>query len=211
MPDRDVYDRNIERGWQTAARHVYEGDEDELTLSSLLWDLGRTLKYGGCPEIDTVARIVATAIGSADPCSGRRDVSARLEKVRRASGNARTEIAVDGARRILADPKALFPTLADRQDPNRARLVAKEILLDLVIRKISSPALTHELVEKEHKSIGLVLTRRQHARALLASAPQLTKLAQEVLGCPEGQTVKVPRVKTPKPAQEDLVFMAISS
>ena len=212
MPDRDIYDRNIERGWQTAARHVYEGDEDELTLPSLLRALGRTLKDGGCPGIDTIASITATAVGSADPRGGRREVNAQLEQVRRASGNARTEIAVDVAGRILADPEALFPTLAARRYRDRAKLVVAEaILVELAIRKSSHPALTHELVEKEHKPIGLVLARRQHARDLLASAPQINKLAREVLGCPEGQTVKVPRVKTPKPTQEDLTFRAISA
>lgn len=36
MPDRDIYDRGVERGWQTAARRVDQGDADELIGSSLL-------------------------------------------------------------------------------------------------------------------------------------------------------------------------------
>lgn len=211
MPDRDVYDRNIERGWQTAARRVYEGADDELTLPSLVRALGRTLKDSGCPGIDMIASIAATAVGSADPRNERREVSAQLELVRRENGSARTEIAVDVARRILVDADELFPNLADRQDPNRVTLVVAEaIVVELAIQKISNLALTRELVEKEHKTIDLVLATRQHARNLLAGAPQITKLAQQVLDCPEGQMVKVPRLKTPKPSQEDLVVMAIS-
>ncbi len=212
MPDRDVYDRNIERGWQTAARRVYEGDEDTLILASLLRALGLALKDGGCPGIDTIASIVATTVGSADPRGGRKEAVAQLERVRRLTGTSRTELAVDCARRILSDPDALFSELADRIDPERAKLiVAEAILVEMAKLKISCHGLMHEMVEKEHKPIGLVLARRQHALDLLAQSPQITKLAREVLRCPEGQTVKVPRVKTPKPAQEDLVYMAISS
>ena len=212
MPDRDVYDRNVDRGWQTPSRHVYGGSDDDLTLPSLLRALGRTLKNGGCPGVDTVASIVAEAVGSAEPRLARREVGAQLEQVRRACGSARTEIAVVIARRILAEPDVLFPTPADCLDRDRVKeIVAKEILVELAIRKISTSALTHELVEKENKSIGHVLARRQHARELLTSAPQITGLAREVLASPEGQTIKIPRVKTPKPAQEEILVMAISS
>jgi hypothetical protein len=41
MPDGDVYDRHVDRGWQTAARRVFESDYDELALPSLLRALDR--------------------------------------------------------------------------------------------------------------------------------------------------------------------------
>jgi hypothetical protein len=212
MPDRDVYDRNVARGWQTAARRVYQGDDDELTLRSLLYSLGRVLKDGGCPGIDEIAAIVAQAVASPDPLVTRREAHAQMERVRRASGSTRTEVAGEVARRVLVDPGAVFPTLADGHDQERAKLgVAASILAELAIKKISPAAVTHELVEVERVPIEAVLARRRNAQGLLAGAPQLTKLAREVLAQPDGRLVKAPRVKTPKPSQEALVHIAISA
>jgi hypothetical protein len=183
-----------------------------LALSSLLPSLGRTLKDGGCPSIDKIASIVAMAIGGADLRSRRREVSEQLEKVRRESESTRTDFAVDVARRILVDANVRFPNLADRQDSEHVKLVvAEEIVIGLAIQKISSSALTRDLVENENMTIDLIFARRQHAKDLLASAPQIEQLARKVLRCPDGQTIKAPRVKTPKPSQEELTFMEISS
>lgn len=210
MPDGDVYDRNIDRWWQTAARRVFESDGNELAPPALLRALGRMMKDGGCPGFDVIVAITADAICSEDVSAVRREASTRLECVRRSARNDRTTVAVEAARRLLAAPDVL--ELADpSRRPNVVRQeIAERFLIDLAEKKYSAGVLLRELVEIRGVSIDDYRRRAERARSLLASSPELSRLASQVLTCPTGAGIKEPRPKTPKPSQEVLVHMALS-
>jgi len=214
MPDGDVYDRNVDRWWQTAARRVFESDNDELALPSLIRALGRMMKFGGCPGIDAVVAITADTVCSPDVGAARREATARLERVRRESGSDRTTVVVEAARGLLADAEALQLGDPRHCDPAVVRLrIAERLLVELATMKFSPGKLiqVQEQVENRGVTIELYRRRAERARSLLASSPELARLASQVVARPSGVGIKAPRPKMPKPSQEALVHMAISS
>jgi hypothetical protein len=212
MPDGDVYDRKVDRGWQTAARRVFESDADELTLASLIRSLGRMMKGGGCPRIDEVVTITADALGSPEVSTTRREARTQLDRVRREACNDRTTVVVEAAKRLLADPYGLDLPDPNRRDPDAVHLkIAQWLMVELATRKFAPGALMQEQVENRGVPIEVFRRRRERARSVLASSPELARLTSQMLAHPNGMGIKAPRSKTPKPAQELLLNMAISS
>lgn len=211
MPDRDIYDRHVERGWQTAARRVYQGDW-ELAVPSLLGSLKRVVKRDGCRGIDRIAAIVVTAVCSPDLTGRRRAAEPALARVERDNLSTPTDIATAAARRIIADPGQFMPIPLDPSAKEQSLAIATAaILVEVAMTKISPPCLTGEILEKDGVPSGVVIAHRQRARGLLAEAPDLLKLARAVLQQPDGKPIKLPRVRIAKPPQEVLIERPISA
>jgi len=51
VPDRDVFDRTVGRGWQTASRRMLGCSDDPDALASILRALGTHIKREGSPGI----------------------------------------------------------------------------------------------------------------------------------------------------------------
>jgi hypothetical protein len=212
MPDGDVYDRHVDRGWQTAARRVFESDDDELALPSLLRALGRMLKDGGCPGIDAVVEIPTEALGSPGGGAVRREARAQLERVRREAASDRTNVVIDAALRLLAEPESLGLGDLIRQNTDAVRQkIAEQLLVELAARKFSPGVLLQDQVVNRGVGIEVYRRRAERGRSLLASSPELSRLACQVMAHPNGVGIRAPRPKSPKPSQEALVHMPISS
>lgn len=214
MPDRDVFNRNVERGWQAASRELFLSDGEGQAVPKLMRGISGCLKHGGCPGIDAVAAVVVTAMRSADPRAMRGEAVVELRRIAMRCGNTLTDIAITVARQLLENPEAAFPVPADRNDMDRVKaVVAERTLVEIARAKACSGGLLQVLVG--HKDVAganrdKLIERRDHALSSLAASPKLARLAQQLLLDPRGGRVTSPRMDAPKPSLEELLHFAVA-
>lgn len=210
MPDRDVFSRHVPRGWQTAARICYSGLDDAVTMVKLMRALGKNVKQGGCPGIDEIPNIVADAIGSPHtaPHEGARR---RLDQVNRKYVNARTEVAVESARALLAFAETQDQSTSGSVDLEQIRLdVGTRFLIEFAMRQISSPSLLAALGETDDVPVAVYLQGQQRARKLLTDSPEVGTLARQLLSSPEGDRATTPRMTIPQMTPDEMVSFALT-
>lgn len=211
VPDGDVYDRNVERGWRPAARFVHSG-ELGFAIPRLVRCLGQSLREHGYPGLLEILAIAVPDTGFAQDGIDRREVTAKLESVRRTCPSDRTTLGVNVVRRLMTDPIAKTKLLGLGSDVMLAReLVASEIFANLAMIKVSSAAVSRKLIAVDGMTNETVQFRRRRAHDELVSAPEMHKLARRVITNPEGQTFRAPRVKMPRLAQAEILDMAIGA
>src|SRR5687768_1986354 len=100
MPDRDVFDRNVRRGWQTAARLALSFDDEPNSLSSVIRALGNDIKKEGLPGFDQIVSALARCNSDMDALA----MHDALERIRSDFLCTSTEEAVAAAKRLLWSP-----------------------------------------------------------------------------------------------------------
>lgn len=210
MPDRDIYNRHVPRGWQTAARFVFTGQDADVTRAKLLRALGKDVQQNGLPGIDAIASIVAAAV-TASNSTIVREALFQLEQVCFRHASDRTVLAVKTARRILLNPSAELSELANLRDPSQVALrTVRLCLIDLVVKALSPPSLTAELVETRDLSFRDYRTRLSRVKSLLEDDPQLDLLASRLRSSPGGEGIKAPRIVDPKLTPEELISLPLT-
>ena len=210
MPDGDVYSRHIPRGWQTAAKFVFTGQDDAVSLPKLFRALGQMVKQGGCPGINEIAAVVEDALMSPRLTSNQQ-MKRELEQIKRRYASDRTTIASDVARRIVASPADWFPDSSRLRDPERVRLtVVRAVLIELVMTQISSTALQTSLMNSGDVTFHEYWQRQRHFKRLLFDSPHIGELAGEVFRNPEGDGIKVPQIRSPKLTPEEFITFPLT-
>lgn len=203
MPDRDVFDRNVSRGWKSTARLIIGHDGDPDALRSVICALGEELKREGCPGFDAVVQIVTGVLRSTDRQLVHRRASEQLELLSYEEASGTTEIAVAAAKRLLARP----PWCCGDTLP---LTVAVHILAELADARMCPAPMLALLVEEGGMSFQTLQSRRERAKSMLAAAPETQRLAAMLLADPSGASVKTPRVRRSKMSQADILVTALT-
>jgi phosphatidylserine/phosphatidylglycerophosphate/cardiolipin synthase-like enzyme len=210
MPDRDVYSRHVERGWQTSARFAYSSQDDDMIMLKLMNALGAEVRRGGCPGLEEIARVAIDALRTRDLVQDKGS-KRRLDHIIRRHLNERTTIAAESARRIVAVPALSCIGAATFIDDKEVRLgIAKEFLADLAVHKIASPRLLRSLQAEENMSVSEYMWRQKRVQRLLISHPALDTLAHRLLAAPEGHLITIPRVSVPKLSPEEMATFPLT-
>jgi hypothetical protein len=206
MPDRDVFDRTVRGGWQSASRGMLTSEHDPLALGSVIRALAADVKRLGCPGFDTAVGIVVDALSSIDPDQEREAAHRRLDHLRRQDGNGRTEILVDLCKCLLVMPEVRLPTA----DNALCDTVAVRLLAGFADACMCPARLLTEVIEHEHISFQTVRARRKRMMALLVEAPETARLAGQLLVDPSGGAVRTPRMPRVKTSQADILVSALT-
>lgn len=211
MPDRDVFNRKVKSGWQAAARRMIGAANDPDALPSVLRALGKEIKSNGCPGVDQIVRVIVDAIRSPDPRTARKRAHEQLEEIRRDQGSGNTEIAVAFGRKLLAGAPDLNINGISPMDDDQLRLhLSILILADLADASTCPAAVLAEIVEGGEVSFQDVSSRRQHLRDMIASAPEIRRLAVQLLVDPSGSSVRLPRIPRAKVSQAEILVTALT-
>lgn len=203
MPDRDVFDRNVSRDWQSAARLTIGHDGNPDSLRAVIRALGKRLEREGCPGFETIVRIVLEAYRSTYRQHVRRPAYERLDRLRCEEANSTTEIAVAAAKRLLIQPPLYCG------DPWPVTIGAS-ILSELADARMCPAPLLAELVESGDVSFQTIKARRDCAKSMLAAAPETRRLAEMLLADASGASVKTPRMERQKMSQADILATALT-
>jgi hypothetical protein len=203
MPDRDVFDRNVSRGWVRAAHLTIGHDGNPDALRSVIRALGQELKREGCPGLDAVVGIVIDAYRSTDRQLAQERACDQLDRLRCDEASSTTEIAVAAAKRLLIQP----PLCCDNPLPVT---IAAHLLAELADARMCPAPLLAELVESGDVSIQTIQFRRKRVKSMLAAAPETQRLAELLLADPSGASVKTPRMRRPEMSQADILLTALT-
>lgn len=211
MPDRDVFNRKVERGWQTAARLLIGGTDDDEALAAAIRALVRMIKANGRPGLDQVVQIVADALRSPRPTTARAIAIAKLDDVRLHQATRQTEIAVASAKGILAG--RLESGISSTESGDKENLhehLAIRIVTDLAMTSLFPAPLLAELVEAGDISFQGFSLRRQRANKMIVTSPQTRRLALQLLADPSGTSVKAPQMARRKKSQAEMLVVALT-
>jgi hypothetical protein len=211
MPDGDVFDRSIRRGWQTASRRVLGGGEGQDALPSVLRALGKEVRANGCPGLDQIVSVLTSAIRSSQPKAMRQPALVKLEHLRVQHGDRITQLAIDSARRLLAG--GFEPGLSTRQmmDDGELRIdLCTTMLADLADAFMCPAALLPRLVEEGNVSFQAFHSRRQRNKESIVGAPESRRLALQLLADPSGALVKVPQIRRERLSQAEILATALT-
>lgn len=204
MPDQDIYNRHVPKGWQTAARIAFTSRDDQFTTQMLLRALGEEVNQGGCPGIHEIAAIVADVVASPN-ASPYEEISGRLDRIVRRHAKERTYLAREAARKIVLDfAISPFSTPLVLNDGRVDLAVSKALLVELAISKVSPPALAAELKITREVSTYEFVQRQERMGDLLSKSPEIENLAQRLLDAPQGHGLRAPRVTITKMSAEEL-------
>lgn len=210
MPDCDVYDRHVPRGWKTAARIVFTNHDEGVAREKLLRALGDTIKQGGCPGIDQVTSLVAEALECSDTVKARNnEVKRQLQYITSRYSNYRTEMLAEVARKVLLCPKLQFPDTIGREQIKLE--VARVFLVRLVKSNISPQALENALCREDELSPVEYGQHIGRFERLLADSPEMNILAARLLAAPSGEGIKIPPVRAPKLSMEEIMALHLTS
>lgn len=210
MPDGDVYSRQVPKGWQTAARFVFTGQDDAVTIPKLIRALGQFVKDGGCPGINDIATIAADALISPH-AADLQEVKRDLAEINRYYASDRTALASDVARRIVASPVNLFPDASVACDNETIRIsVVRKVLVELLMNQMSSTALQTSLINSGDVTFHEYWHRQRHVNDLLSDSPEVEVLARQLLHAPEGKGIKTPRVHISRLTPEEFVSFPLT-
>lgn len=211
MPDRDVFDRNVKRGWQSAARRMLGQVDDPADLPAVIRALARELQQNGCPGFEQIVGVLDDALLDLDGPATRRLAYDRLDLLRVAQGSAATEVAVEVAKRLLAAPESALADDDRRRDADQRRLsIAARLLAGLADAWMCAAPLLAEIVEQGQVSFQTIRSRRERAVARLISAPKIAALAEQLLSDSSGASVKSPRLPRVKKSRADILVTALT-
>lgn len=209
MPDRDVFDRNVRPGWQTAARRMIGAADDPDALASVIRALANEVKKVGCPGLDQVVSIVADAMRQPDNRASRKFAHQRLDRIRREQASSVTEQVVKAAKEILVD-QASFVSRLGRADAEVRVDIASQILAALADDWMCPTRLLAEIIEQGQVSFQEVRARRDRAKKMLMSASETRRLAEQLLADPSGALVKRLQISRVKLTQAEILVTALT-
>jgi hypothetical protein len=208
MPDRDVFNRNVHRGWQSASRRMLATTDDPEALASVVRALAKLMREGGCPGFDQIIGTVVEAWESSAPEGARQTAVAKLDYIRLHEGNSATEIAIASARRFLPQGDEL-PHQALVQPTDRD-YVATRVLAEVADAYLCPASLLGELVESGELSYHELRSRRERAKSMICASPEARRLAAQLLSNPSGTSVQMPRSSGVKPSQAEILVVALT-
>jgi hypothetical protein len=210
MPDRDVFDRHVQRGWRTVGRLLLGAEVDPSVLQRVARHLAADLKRNGCPGFDQIAEILVDAIDSQQPKETARQIAIdRLDFVKKREGCTSTELVIRAANIVLAKETHDDPADVVNRDELRVSL-ASRVLAEIATNRMYPSPLVHELVEHERMSFQAMTSIQHRCKHMLQRPPELQSLAAQLLQDPEGCAVKLPRRRKTHRSQADLLVAAIS-
>jgi len=210
MPDRDVFDRHVQREWRKVARLLLSAEVDPSVLQKVMRHLGDDFRRKGCPGFDQIVSIVVEAASSDQSMEIARQVAVnRLEQTRRCEGASSTEIAVGAANVVLAELMHYHEAVVADQKELELRFAA-QILAELAAKRMNFSSLLPEMVEHNLLSYQTMAARIERTKRSLRSSPDMRALAAQILQDPSGRTLKLPRRRKESRSQADLLVSTIS-
>lgn len=211
MPDGDVFDRRVKRGWRNAASCVLGGGKADNALPAVLRALGKEVKASGCPGLDQILKALSEAIRSPHLVSTRASANAALDHVCLQYGSQATEFAVRAARCILAIglDSAMFAVRVMDEGELRVHLT-KEILAHMADSWMCPAGILPELVENGNVSYQEVEARRQENKRLVTAAPETNRMAIQLLADPSGVLVRVPQFHREKLSPSEILVTPLT-
>ncbi|MGH2531660.1 MAG: hypothetical protein ACRDJW_05080 [Thermomicrobiales bacterium] len=209
MPDRDVFDRTVRPGWQTAARRMIGAADDPDALVSVIRALANEAKKVGCPGFDQIVGIVVDVLHQPDYRAARQLANQRLDRIRREQASGVAEQAVNAAKGLLVD-RAPFAWSLGRVDDEARIDVASQILATLADYWMCPTRLLVEIIEQGQVSFQEVRARRERAMKMLVSALETRRLAEQLLADPSGALVKRPQISRAKLTQAEILVTALT-
>lgn len=202
MPDNDIFRRNVNRGWQKAARLNFGAEDDPNALPSAIRALGGELKGGGCPRFPEIITVVTGAIESANFTVDRRLAFDELEHINFEAASGITEIAVNVAKRLISQHQNNAGSWSEN--------VAVQILAGIAVSRMCPAAIIHALVEEGSIPYQTLDTRRKRSQLRIATAPETLSLAKMLLADPTGVSVKAPQIRRVRMSQADILLTALT-
>ncbi len=194
MVDNDEFRRNVPKGFQNAARAVFNRVDRERPIRLAVRAAAAALKEGGCPGLNSVVGVVAASV--ADGMGNRIEAHClALDRIARECADDRAARAVRTAKALMHTP-ALFERYA-RIDP--ARAVAEAFIVDLIDASIFTGRLPWALNESGKETIASYHGRRREFLDELRQSENVAKLAAELVADPRGEQVKRQRAKRRDP------------
>lgn len=211
MPDRDVFDRNVSRGWQTAARRMLGSDDDLDAVGSVIRALSKEVREHGCAGLDQIVGVISEYHGSSMDDQLRGQAHDRLDMIRIAQHCNTTETTVNAGKRLLAVADKRNKANGSNVDLNDERLgYTLEILAELADDRMCPARLLPELIESGLTSFQALHHRRERAKNLLKAAPEFHQIAQQLLDDPTGRRLVIPRIRRQKLSPEEMLAFPLT-
>ena len=212
MPDGDIIDRRVKRGWQTASRRMIGAGEGPDAVPAVLRALAKEIKADGCPGLDEVVGILVAAKGSLEPRAARSTAHEQLDRIGLRYGNRATKQAIKSAGHVLAVWANPDDAATWEMDDGELRVhIACVVLADIADAQMCPAVALHELVEGGNASFQEVDSRRQQSKELIVAAPETRRMAVQLLADPSGSSVKTPRFHGEKPSQAEILVTPLTS
>jgi hypothetical protein len=206
MPDGDLYNRNVARRSQNAARYFYEFDDPEAAIREAMRVLTKCLAGQDTSEILEIVRLGVTEEWG--PW-----VRAELERVRRHADSVIVEIAAERAMLHQADPEAMKGQLSADSGPEGIKSVfLKDVLVAFIGAEVSPRRLQAAFNQKRPEDKAKCRDRCQANLDALRKSPILDSFVQKrLLLETEGKGDKVKKIhpRVQKPSQEEIVHSAL--
>jgi len=190
MVDNDEFRRNVPKGFQGAAKAVFNRMDPERAIRLSTNAAGIALKAGGCPGLDDIIGVVAASseVGVGDRVAA---AARDFDLIARRFPNDRTLRAIRAAQTVLRTRTAPLPGTRD----SVGQEVVVRFVVDFVDSNIFVGKLLGALIESGKETFATYHTRRLEFLDELRQSPNVAKLATELLADPNGGSVEQQRVK----------------
>lgn len=205
MVDNDAFRRHVAKGFRRTSRAVFDRTAPERAIPVALRDLSASIVEGGCPGLRHVVEVVEAHMRAPGTAENQDRSVSLLEDIDRVQASDRTRWLVRAAKRMV------WASGVEGVGPVDATQVLTEcFLVDYLASQAFNGRLMEDLVESEQETFDSYEKRRQTFLQDVRQAPELTKLARELIADPHGSRVKRQRVKRSKVDQRELVEMALT-
>lgn len=208
MPDRDVFNLNVCRRWQRAARLTLADDLSLPALQSVVRALAKDLKENGCPGFVEAIDIVTDAVQMNDLDEARGVAHRRLDHIRRREGSGHTETMVDACKGLLVVSKEAC--LAPSANVDRSIMIAVHVIARIADALMCPARLLVEIVENGQVAFQIVRVRREQMIRALVETPATAEIAKQLLVDSSGSAVRTPRLPRIAQSQADILVMQLT-
>lgn len=213
MPDRDVFDRTVRKGWRSAARtaltHDCDGVTGEVIERKLLRALAREIRETGLLGFAEVVGVVTRHLESPVPPK-LFAVYDELSALKARFGGSSIAILCESAKLCISGGRAT-PGESGSSVAISER-IAVAILANLATARISPAILINELSIGSGLQIGAIEPRREKVYSRLCARVELNKMARRLLEQPNRPGAQIPeiRVRRPQVSQHQILFTPIA-
>lgn len=199
MPDRDIFNLNVPRGWQRASRRCLGFDDDPNGPRLTIRALGQILTSEGCPALSEIVKIAIEASQGPNGRNALAQMSQRLARICCEHASVSTEILAAPAKRGLLEEFGQVPAIL------KEVRVAIYLLSELADAMICPEPLIVSLAEKAGESFQVIDRRRAATKCALRCSLEVRRIAESLILEPTGTLTKVPRAPIIRMAQAELL------
>lgn len=211
MPDRDVFDRNVSRGWQTAARRMLGSDGDVDAVGAVIRALSKEVREHGCAGLDEIVEIIEEYHRSSMDDRRRGQAHDRLDVIRISQRCNTAEIAVNAGKRLLVVTDKRNNANGSKGNRDNERLeFTLEILAEIADFRMCPARLLPQFVESGLASFQALHRRRERAKNLLKADPAFHQIAKQLLNDPTGRRLVTPRSRRQKLSPEEMLAFPLT-